>query len=357
MDEKERIIDLLYNSFYTNLSNYNEEGAKSIPVISIALTFRRILDLLNDSYYQGAVSSIPPFLVVATNLSEEGIDILNTEDFRQNFVENGQIEVSNTIELSINGKLTTNKILQGEFIYDLVEVTKYSMKYPNYKFIWIEGNTVTVLQRGIPIHQIASVLSIDRSRDFSIKIPAHNVESILARYVSYFENQTSQDRFWKAKGSGFLRDSPEELFADDLYSFMLNNIKSGRVDRESYSKNTSDRTDVRVVSNPDGNVHIYEVKWIGQTESSKKYNLSGAHDRANEGIAQITQYLSEKKCKKGILVIYDGRLRPEEIKWMEEAKWDVRIHKPPTILELKKLSASKEAEKIVKEKKEEIKKS
>ncbi len=356
MNEKDRIIDLLYNNFYVNLSNQNVDEVNQIPLINIALIFRRILDLMNTNYYQSIVSSLPPFLILATNLSEETDEILEAEKFQEFFIDNGLIEKHNVIEIGLNGKsLIKNSI--SEFIYDLVEVSKLSLTNPEFKFIWIEGNTITVLQKGIPIHSVPSVLSIDRSRDFSIKIPAHNTDAIISRYVAYFENETSQDRFWKSKSKGYLRDSPEELFADDLYTFMINNIKSGRVDRESYSKNTTDRTDVRVITNPDQNIHIYEVKWIGQTESSTNYNLSGAHDRANEGIVQITKYLSEKQCKKGILVIYDGRLNNEELKWMEEAKWDVRIHKPPTILELKKLSASKEAEKVVKEKKAETKKS
>ncbi|GEM_PF-1847655 len=359
MNEKERIIDLLYNNFYTNLSvnQIEEVDKKSIPVINIALTFRKILDLMNSNYYQGIVNSLQPILIVATNLSTEQINILEIDKFRESFIDNGQFEVRNILELGLTGKCLINNIIECEFIYDLVEVSKLSILNPLFKFIWIEGNTIYVIQNGVPIHNVPSVLSIERSRDFSIKIPASNTDVILSRYISYFENETSQEKFWKAKGSGYLRDSPEELFADDFYTFMMNNIKSGRIDKESYSKNTSDRTDIRIITSPDENIHIYEVKWIGRTESSSNYNLSGAHDRANEGIVQITKYLTEKKCKKGILVIYDGRLNPEEIKWMERSKWDVRIHNPPTILELKKLSASKEAEKIVKDKKAENKKS
>lgn len=356
MDEKDRIIDLLHSSFYANLNNQDVGGVNQIPLINIALTFRRILDLMNTSYYQSKVSSLPPFLILATNLSDETMEVLEIGKFQELFIDNGQIEKCNILELGINGK-SINKNTITDFIYDIVQVSKLSLLNPEFKFIWIEGNSITVLQKGFPIHSVPSVLSIERSRDFSVKIPAHNTDAIISRYVSYFENETSQDRFWKSKGEGYLRDSPEELFADDLYSFMINNIKSGRVDKESYSKNTTDRTDVRVITNPDLNIHIYEVKWLGKTQSSAKYNLSGAHDRANEGIVQITKYLSEKQCKKGILVIYDGRLNNEELKWMEEEKWDVRIHKPPTVLELKKLSASKEAENIVKEKKAETKKS
>jgi hypothetical protein len=355
MSEKERIIDLLYNSFYTNLSNQNDDGTESIPVISIALTFRKVLDLMNSSYYQGKVHSLPPFLIIATTLNDGFEAILDTEKFDELLIQNGTIELKNIVAVDLNGNMVNLSVTDDEFLHDLVDVTKLSLKYITYKFIWVEGNTITVLHKGITIHQVPSVLSVQRLRDFSLKIPANDTESILSRYVSYFENVTSQDKFWKTKGKGHLRDSPEILFADDLYSFLLNNIRSGRVDRESYILNTTDRTDVRIITNPDGNVHIYEVKWIGRTETIQKYNLSGAHDRANEGIAQISQYLKERQCKKGILVVYDGRLTVEEIKWLEEAKWDVRIHKPPTILELKKLSASKEAEKIVKGKKEETK--
>ncbi len=356
MEEKERIIDLLYSNFYARLRNPDEQDVNQIPLINIALTFRKILDLMNTNYYQGVVSFLPPFLIVVTNIVEENIEILEEKTFDENFIKNGKIELLNIIELGINGKSINNNIFK-EYVYDLVQVSNLSISKAEFKFIWIEGNTITVFQKGIPIHNVSSVLSIERSRDFSIKIPAHNTDAILSRYVDYFENVTIQDRFWKTKDKGFLRDSPEELFAHDLYSFMMQNIKSGRVDQETYSKNTSDRTDVRIITNPDQNVHIYEVKWIGRTRLNLKYNLSGAHDRANEGIIQISKYLTERQCKKGILVIYDGRLNNEELEWMEQEKWDVRIHKPPTVIELKKLSASKEAEKIVKEKKRETKKS
>ncbi|MEL1254073.1 hypothetical protein AAEO57_09825 [Flavobacterium sp. DGU38] len=358
MNEKERITDLLYSNLYLNLAK-NAEGSvidDTFQMIDVALMYRKLFDLLSSEYYQGKVESLNQFVLVMTKSNEESIDILSEKNFDGNFVGNGKHATDNLIELGIKGKLSLNNSIDCDYISNLAQVSILSTKYSKLRFTYIEGDAIFVLVDGRIIHQISSILSLDETRDFSLKIPASDVKTIISRYVQYFENETFQDKFWKSKKAGHLRDSPEILFSDDLYLFMRDRIKAGRVDHESYIKNTSDRTDVRVITSPNENVFIYEVKWIGKTSGSSNYNKNGAHDRANEGIVQLTKYLTEKKCKQGILIIYDGRLEVEEIKWMNESSWDVRINKPTTILELRKESASKEAEKIIKQNKAEIKK-
>lgn len=357
MSEKQRITDLLHSSLYVNLvKSANNLMDNTFQIIDVALMYRKLFDLLISEYYQGKVESLSQFVIVMTENDDEELDILNEEKFNSNFVENGLHAKNNLIELGKKGKLSSVKSIKSDFITNLAQVTILSTENSKLRFTYIEGNTVFVFVDGRIIHQISSILSLDESRDFSLKIPASDVKTIMSRYIHYFENETFQDKFWKSKGAGQLRDSPEILFSDDLYLFMRDRIKGGRVDHESFIKNTSDRTDIRVVTSPSEHVYIYEVKWIGKTSKSSNYNKAGAHDRANEGIVQLQKYLSERKCKEGILVIYDGRLEVEEIQWMNESSWDVRINKPATILELRKESASKEAEKIVKQKKTEIKK-
>lgn len=358
MTEKERIRDLLYSSLYVNLAKGTDGSLidDTFQIIDVALMYRKLFDLLISEYYQGKLESLNQFVIVMTDSEESEIDILNEKNFEKNFVDNGKHAHDNLIELGKKGKLSLTKSIESVYINNLAQVSTLSTAHSKLRFTYIEGDTFFILLDGRIIHQISSVLSLDETRDFSLKIPASDVKTILSRYVKYFESETSQDKFWKSKKAGHLRDSPEILFSDDLYLFMRSRIKGGRVDHESYMKNTSDRTDVRVITNPSEHVYIYEVKWIGKTSSSAKYNKTGAHDRANEGIVQLTKYLTEKKCREGILVIFDGRLEVEEIKWLNESSWDVRINKPTTILELKKESASKEAERIIKEKKAEIKK-
>lgn len=355
MTEQEKIIETFNNGFQNQILNIEDKeiDIQLLPVANIMLAFRSVVNLMTSVSYQGVIQTFGPYLIVLTDSIESEIKILDFQVFKQNFIDNGKHEIDNIIELGINGfENKINLLPHTSYIENQMDVIPLSKNFKNYKFFLIEGNAITTIQNGLPIHMVPNVLSTDKIRAFSFKIPAYDHKKILARYITYFDTEVIQDDFWDSKTKGELIPSPESNFSNNLFLFLKNTITGGHVDRESFSKHTENRTDVRVLTSPDQNIYIYEVKWVGKTKGNKNYNGAGAHTRASTGISQLEEYLTERKCKLGALVVFDGRLDKEEIKWIkDQSTWDLRIDKPPTIVKLKTESVSKMAERITEEEK------
>jgi|APLak6261698768_1056241.scaffolds.fasta_scaffold00072_9 hypothetical protein len=355
MTEQEKIIEIFNNGFQSNILNFQDKEVdlQVLPVTNIMLVFRSIVDLMISAPYQGIIQMLGPYLVVLTDSTGGEDKILDFEIFKQKFIENGRHEIDNILEIGINGFENKISLLSHTTIIEnQMDVIPLSKVFKNYKFFLVEGNTITTIQNGIPLHMVPNVLSTDKIRAFSFKIPANDCKALLSRYVTFFDTEVIQDDFWESKTRGELIPSPESNFSNNLFLFFKNTITGGHVDREAFSKHTENRTDVRIITSPDQNIHVYEVKWIGKTKSSSSYNGAGAHTRASSGIVQLEEYLTERKCKQGALVVFDGRLEDEEIKWIKnQSSWDLRIDKPPTIVKLKTESASKKAERITDEEK------
>lgn len=355
MTEQDKIIEIFNNGFQNNIINIEDKeiDIQLLPIADVVLVFRNIIDLMNSVQYQGIIQTFGPYLIVLTELKDIETKILDYQIFKDSFIDNGRHEIDNIIEIGLTGdENKTNLLLHETIIENQMDVIPLSRKYKNYKFFLIEGNAITTLQNGMAIHMIPNVLSTDKIRAFSFKIPAHDYKKLLARYVTYFDTEVIQDDFWDSKTKGELIPSPESNFSNNLFLFFKNTITSGHVDREAFSNHTENRTDVRVITALDQNIHVYEVKWIGKTKSSSAYNAKGAHSRASSGIIQLEEYLTEKKCKVGVLVVFDGRLDDKEIEWVkDQSSWDLRINNPPTMIKLKTESASKKAERITGEEK------
>lgn len=322
MTEQEKIIEIFNNGFQSSILNLEDKeiDIQLLPKANIMLAFSSIINLMSSAPYQGIIQILGPYLIVLTDSKESERRILDFQVFKQNFIENGKHEIDNIIELGVNGfENNLNLLPHSSYMENQMDVIPLSKKFKNYKFFLVEGNTITTIQNGLPIHMVPNVLSTDKIRAFSFKIPAYDHKMILARYITYFDTEVIQDDFWGSKTKGELISSPESNFSNNLFLFLKNTITGGYVDRESFSKHTENRTDVRVLTSPDLNIHVYEVKWIGKTKGSNKYNGNGAHARASSGIVQLEEYLTEKNCKLGVLVVFDGRLDKNEIEWIRDS--------------------------------------
>lgn len=355
MTEQEKIIEIFNNGFQNSILNIEDKEVdiKLLPIANVMLVFRGIMDLMISVPYQGIIQILGPYLIVLTESNDTEIKIIDFQIFKKSFIDNGRHEIDNIIEIGINGyENKVNQLSHTTIVENQMDVIPLSKKHKDYKFFLIEGNAITTFQNGMPIHMVPNVLSTDKIRAFSFKIPAHDHKRLLARYVTYFDTEVIQDDFWESKTRGELIPSPESNLSNNLFLFFKNTVTAGHVDREAFSKHTENRTDVRIITSPDQNIHVYEVKWIGKTKSSASYNGKGAHTRASSGILQLEEYLTERKCKLGVLVVFDGRLEDDEIEWVkDQSSWDLRIDKPPTIVKLKTESASKKAERITEEEK------
>lgn len=205
MREQEKIIETFYNGFLNKIINIEDKeiNISLLPIINIMLIFRNIIDLMISNQYQGIIQTLPPYLIVLTEAKDDVIKILDFDVFKKHFIDSGKHEIDNIIEIGING-FANNKdlLLHNTIIENQMDVIPLSKQFKDYKFFLIEGNAITVLQNGMAIDLIPNILSTDKIRAFSFKIPAHDYSKLISRYMTYFDTEVIQDTFWEANGKG-----------------------------------------------------------------------------------------------------------------------------------------------------------
>lgn len=166
-----------------------------------------------------------------------------------------------------------------------------------------------VLGHGEYIDFIASVDNTKRAKVIDGR--SNTIQRYEELLNEHYSDQIYKQRgvkIFKNKKDMILYPSPEDIFRRNLASFLRNNVTDGNVLQEPLNNEASDRNDIRVVQYHTQNVYIFEIKWLGKSESSKNRFVEQKFSSCLSGIEQVNIYLREdSKAVCGVLIVYDGR--------------------------------------------------
>lgn len=344
MNNQEQIIKIHECSILSKMVTH----LPSVSAISLKTFNTKLLKLLSSEKYQLNIRYSPVIIALDIKSQGAGKNIFDS-DFFVEFFQNGDVKVNNLILVDLNGNLVGN-INPENYIIRNIEELNDSFPSSDLLFYFIENNSVDIVKDLKVIKVIADIFSTNQSRAFKNKLPISEYRTLITKHhLDVLKGQKCLF-YWSNKSNRVLIDAPEKSFRKSLAVFLDDIVCDGKVDEESLNDNTDDRTDIRVTEMISENNYIIEVKWIGKCNSHSNYDAAKAHDRANEGIIQLENYVkTDPKCIKGVLVIYDARIKQEDIKWNPAPeKWNKVLDKLPFVLYLDSESASLKAKTAVK---------
>ncbi|MDC7994043.1 hypothetical protein [Altibacter sp. HG106] len=315
-----------------------------------------ILRLIRSTAYQSQIDKFSLFVLAVYDSSSviEGNGIKLTDIFTTTLISDYNLDEANIVEINNKGELIESKKFGRKRILFYDEGFEISTFNKEVKFFIIDGNSLHIFFEGNYVKAIPNIFNQNDWRGQHHRISIQEVESVLERYRNSFPKDYKPSWYWQNKKDRILKKEPEVLLGMFFYQFLDRIISDAKIDGECFNSNTDDKLDVRAVHYETGDLYIFEVKWIGESETGTKYLDEKAHERANEGIEQLKIYIDhENDCKVGVLVLYDGRPNDEKINWLDTEKWDSKIYDPPFRLYMETTSASVAATKIIRTKKRE----
>ncbi len=215
-----------------------------------------------------------------------------------------------------------------------------------------KGSYINEILKGVPINEFDA---IDGHKNLPFKgtITPRSMDSFIQLLYDHKANRIDDEQgtyYWSDKTNRILRSDKkhhtEWIFQSDLF-WWLENFLTDKADVIAEPSGLGqDKHDIRVITT-DGRRFVIEIKWLGKNDKSTTYG----QDRINEGLEQLKIYLDkDSKFYCGYLVAYDGR--PLD-KHNSESKWDEKhrhgLCEKPEIIFLKSETPSKEAERVVRE--------
>ncbi|RBP75539.1 hypothetical protein [Marinobacter nauticus] len=215
-----------------------------------------------------------------------------------------------------------------------------------------KGSYINEILGGMPINEFDA---IDGHKNLPFKgtITPRSMDSFIQLLYDHKANRIDDEKgfsYWIDKAKRTLRSDTkyhtEWIFQRDLF-WWLDNFLTDKADVIAEPSGLGqDKHDIRVITT-DGRRFVIEIKWLGKNINGTTYG----RDRINEGLEQLKIYLDkDSKFYCGYLVAYDGRSldkHKSESKWDEDHRHD--LCEQPEIIFLKSETPSKEAERLVRE--------
>ncbi|WP_312334720.1 hypothetical protein [Sphingobacterium sp.] len=254
----------------------------------------------------------------------------------------------NVLYIDIQGNIFDPTLFKNINLSNLEDVAE-SSEENDFLYVFVKGIELKITNKGKILKDIPDFFSLNRVGHIKTLLPITEYRKLFARH---YETEIKSERgieYWQNKSKYELISAPENKFRKKLANFLENNLSGGFIDEECRNNNTTDRNDVRVITVPNHDVYIIEIKWVGKSNGAN-YDGTIAHVKANEGLEQLNLYIdAEPRCLSGILLIYDARKEPEEFKWNTSIEdWKHNISNPPIVLHLDPESSSEKAKQIVK---------
>lgn len=347
MSSSDDVLQFLHSSIIAKLFKV----FPSVSPIETNIFWTKFLKLVQSDVYNDNISLGPITFVINLDELSTGLDsYLEQSHLESFFAKRGN---SNILYLDILGNKFDPNPFSNQMLRNLEEIADSSLEN-NYLYIFIKGVELKITHKQIILKDIPDFFSLTRVGHLKGLLPIHEYRKLLERHYNTEIVSERGIEYWQNKKNYELVASPENKFRKKLANFLENNISGGFIDEECRNNNTNDRNDVRVITIPNHDVHIIEIKWVGKSVGNN-YDGNAAHIKANEGLTQLDLYIEkEPRCVSGILLIYDARKDTEEFKWNKiPSSWKQNISNPPVILHLDPVSSSDKAKKIVKKEKKE----
>ncbi|WP_316795212.1 hypothetical protein [Pedobacter agri] len=345
MNDQKQILKYLTDGITTKLYKISPD----VRPILLNKFWLALISVLRSDAHSSHIAEGPIVYIVDDKMevSKTDIDMLDPVNLKL-FFQSGISRIKNTIIVDYFGKATTANPYKDEYFSNIEEVSEFSDQNDGI-FIFAKGVEVTIFHDGKLIKHIPDIYSTNTVGQIKSMLPISEFKKLLLKH--YHEEIVGERGllYWKNKKDRTLISSPEDKFRTKLANFLDNNVSDGLVDEECRNDNSNDRNDVRVVTLPNSNVFIFEIKWIGKSEGAD-YDGAMANTKANEGLEQLELYIDgEKRCVCGILVIYDARKDNIEIDWQRKPElWHAVVEQPPILMHLDPTSSSEKAKIIVK---------
>lgn len=341
MDRESQILNIRYKDTAQRLTDTNEE----LDPISTKRFHKRLWDCLTSDEYLKNYKMGPILIALHPTTVGTGEDILDPKAFG-NLLSSGLTKVSNIFIVDYKGKRIENPI--NVLIQNPAVASQYFSE-SNATVFFIEGNRINIYFKTKCVDCIPDI----QAHDDAVKISSATLPVMKYKNLidSHFEEKVENKTilcYWKNKSKRLLVASPEDIFGNDLAYYLDQYISDGRVDQECRTLWTNNRTDIRVIRNMDGKLFIFEIKWLGKSETCS-YDGNNAVERVNSGLAQLVDYIkAEKQSICGALIIYDARIENNNVKWnVKIQQMDARI-KDPIRYYLLSESASTKGDRIAK---------
>lgn len=325
---------------------------KAFPTISPVdsnVFWNKVLKLVqSDAYIRNTDLGPIAFIVNFNELASGDTNYLVPSNLDTHLNKRGP---SNVLYIDIHGNNFSTNPFSSLKLRNLEEVAESSQEN-DFLYIFVKGTELKITHKQIILKDIPDFFSLNKVGHIRSMLPIHEYRKLLAKH---YETEIKAERgieYWQNKSRYELVAAPENKFRKKLANFLENNLSGGFIDEECRNNNTNDRNDVRVITVPNQEVHIIEIKWVGKSIGNN-YDGTVAHDKANEGLEQLNLYIeAEPRCVSGILLIYDARKNPEDFRWNNATStWKDNISNPPVVLHLDPVSSSDKAKEIVKREK------
>lgn len=301
--------------------------------------------LYTDAFFDN-LSKTPILIELKDGEGINNTEFFNLESF-SDFLESGQSKLNNIVEVNLKG-LLRNQPSHRELIEGEQKAMDFSKGNSDSVFLYLSGLRLVLIYNGKSNYCWDNISSTKAIAKIESRLPTNQYKKLIIRHYEDCLDGEKATSYWKTKREWKLKAAPEIIFQKSLASYLHQNIVDGMVIEECLNANTTDRTDVTIVTYG-LKKYILEVKWIGKSNGGS-YDNKRAHLRSNEGIGQLHIYLDrDKDAICGHLVVYDARKKKTDIKWKNIDKWDKRIDKAPSIIELSIESASTRAKKVFNE--------
>ncbi|WP_426479361.1 hypothetical protein ACP3T3_07895 [Chryseobacterium sp. CBSDS_008] len=344
MGGSEDVLAFLHSSIIAKLY-------KAFPKVSPLesnLFWTKLLKLVqSDAYIKNVDLGPVTFIIDFNEVASGETNYLEPSNLDEHLIKRG----SRNIYIDIHGNNFVTNPFNGVQLRNLEEVAESSQEN-DFLYIFVKGTELKITHKQIILKDIPDFFSLNKVGHIKSMLPIHEYRKLLDRhYKTEIEGERGIE-YWQNKSKYELVAAPENKFRKKLANFLENNLSGGFIDEECRNNNTNDRNDVRIITVPNHDVYIIEIKWVGKS-SGNNYDGTVAHDKANEGLEQLNLYIeAEPSCVSGILLIYDARKNPEDFRWNNATNtWKENISNPPVVLHLDPTSSSEKAKEIVKREK------
>ena len=332
----------IFNSMKKDLhSHIYRCGVFSSPVTILEFCEKLFKCLYSDEFYD-AIDMTPILLELKDYKKIKNEKLLNPINFNS-LLKSGETKKNNLIKVDLNGH-QREKGPYPIIIEHEQEVMDYSVNKLQCIYLFIAGYKLIVVYNGDIKWYCPNISSLKTRGKIEKSLPVSQYKRLINRHFKDCLDGEREASYWKTKRDWKLKASPEIIFQKSLAAYLNNFVLDGHVIEECLNVNTTDRTDITILTY-ELKKYILEVKWIGKSVSSS-YDGKEAHKRSNSGINQLLIYLNrDRNAICGHLVVYDARKAKVKIKWENAEKWDVRIDRQPSVIPLHVESASKKAKK------------
>jgi len=345
MSGSEDVLVFLHASIVSKLYR----AFPSISPVDSDIFWNKVLKLVqSDEYIRNTDLGPLVFIVNFGEVAKGDINYFEPTNLHTHLNRRG---ASNILYIDICGNNFTSNPFSTIKLSNLEEIAESSQEN-DFLYIFVKGTEMKITHKQIILKDIPDFFSLNRVGHIKSMLPIHEYRKLLDRhYKSEIEGERGIE-YWQNKAKYELVGAPENKFRKKLANFLENNLSGGFIDEECRNNNTHDRNDIRVITVPNQEVHIIEIKWVGK-RSGNNYDGTAAHVKANEGLEQLNLYIDdEPRCVSGILLIYDARKNPEDFIWNNATStWKENISNPPVVLHLDPTSSSDKAKEIVKREK------